>query len=159
MKIGEDFTAGDGLWLEAVTSFGGVTYSPLLSVGSNVNFSDNVHVACTNRVSIGDGVLCGSRVLISDHSHGDYVGPSQSSPFTRPVGRRLSDEKTVAIGCNVWIGDGVAILGGAAIGDGSVIGANSVVNRPVPPFCVAVGSPLRVVRLWDSETKSWRRVG
>jgi hypothetical protein len=39
----------------------------------------------------------------------------------------------------------VFILPGSRIGDGAVIGANSLVNRTVPPRCLAVGFPARVV--------------
>lgn len=40
------------------------------------------------------------------------------------------------------------LLGG--IGENSVIGAGSVVTRPVPPNCVAVGNPCRVIRYFDT---------
>jgi hypothetical protein len=36
-------------------------------------------------------------------------------------------------------------LPGTKIGDGTVIGANSLVNRTIPPKCLAVGFPARVV--------------
>ncbi|MFR5488592.1 MAG: sugar O-acetyltransferase, partial [Lachnospiraceae bacterium] len=37
------------------------------------------------------------------------------------------------------------------IGENSVIGAGSVVTRPVPPNCVAVGNPCRVIRYFDAD--------
>jgi len=157
MRVDRGFSAGNGLWLEAVTEFAGFRYEPLLTIGANVNFSDQVHVACTNRVTVGDGVLAGSRVIISDHSHGDYAGETQSSPEIRPVQRRLSNDKTVVIGRNVWLGDGVAVLGGAEIGAGSIIGANSVVNGKIPAFCIAVGAPARPIRRWDADSAQWVR--
>jgi len=52
---------------------------------------------------------------------------------------------------NVWIGGGAIILGGVTVGSGSVIGAGSVVNEDVPPRCVAVGNPIKVVRRLDAE--------
>jgi acetyltransferase-like isoleucine patch superfamily enzyme len=155
MRVSANLSAGDGLWLEAVTAFAGTRYQPLITIGANVNLSDHVHVACTHRVTIGDGVLSGSRVIITDHSHGIYGGEQQSSPEVRPVERKLSNDKSVVIGRNVWLGDGVAVLGGSEIGDGAIIGANSVVNGRVPPFCIAVGTPARPIRRWDSETARW----
>jgi acetyltransferase-like isoleucine patch superfamily enzyme len=160
MRVAANLSAGDGLWLEAVTAFAGTRYQPLITIGANVNLSDHVHVACTNRVTIGDGVLSGSRVIITDHSHGIYAGGidadhQQSSPEVRPVERKLSNDKIVVIGRNVWLGDGVAVLGGAEIGDGAIIGANSVVNGTVPAFCIAVGAPARPIRRWDFETSQW----
>lgn len=50
------------------------------------------------------------------------------------------------IGKNVFVGPGVCILGGVTIGDNAVIGANSVVIHDIPPNCVAVGIPARVIK-------------
>ena len=52
----------------------------------------------------------------------------------------------VKIGENCWIGAGAVILPGVTIGDNSVIGAGSVVTKDVPPNCVAVGNPCKVLR-------------
>jgi acetyltransferase-like isoleucine patch superfamily enzyme len=157
LKLGANFSAGDRLWLEAVTSFADVEHQPLITIGPNVNFSNDVHVACTNRVTIGEGMLAGSHVIISDHSHGIYTGNEQSSPETPPVQRRLSSDKAVTIGRNVWLGDGVAVLAGANIGDGTIIGANSVVNGVIPASCIAAGAPARPIRHWDAHSKQWIR--
>ena len=158
IHMGENFSAGDGLWLDAITSFAGETYTPKLTIGPNCNVSDNVHIACTNAVTIAEGLLCGSRVVISDHAHGIYSGSTQSSPAERPVLRPLSKDRKVIIGRNVWIGDGCAILAGADLGDGAIIGANSVVNGPVPPNTIAAGTPARPIRDWHTESSQWLSV-
>ena len=159
IEMGANFSANNGLWLEAVTEFAGVRYEPHIKIGDNVSFSDFVHVGCTNRVEIGEGVLSGSHVLITDHAHGSYAGTEQSSPATRPTQRKLSNDKSVLIGCNVWLGDGVVVLGGASIGDGCIVGANSVVNSAIPAYCIAVGSPARPIRRWDNVRQEWVRWG
>lgn len=46
------------------------------------------------------------------------------------------------------------LLGG--IGENSVIGAGSVVTRPIPPNCVAVGNPCRVIRYFDTDRERWQ---
>jgi maltose O-acetyltransferase len=38
------------------------------------------------------------------------------------------------------------VLKGVTIGDGSVVGAGAIVTRNIPPACVAVGQPARVIR-------------
>lgn len=38
------------------------------------------------------------------------------------------------------------IVGNVKIGNHCVIGANSVVTKDVPDYCVAVGSPARVIK-------------
>ncbi len=158
LRIGRNLNAGNDLWLEAVTAYAGETFDPLLRIGDDCNLSDGVHIACTHRVTIGDGLLCGSHVLISDHSHGQYspsAALAQSDPRTRPALRPLSRDKSINIGANVWLGDGVAVLGGARIGDGAVIGVNSVVTGEIPPRSIAVGAPARPIRQWDALTASW----
>ena len=160
MTVGENFSAGHDLWLEAVTSFAGQALQPELRIGAHCNLSDSVHIGCAGRVTIGSGLLCGSRVLIIDHAHGSYgdLFGSASDPAVRPNLRPLSVGGAITIGDNVWVGDGAVILPGAHIGDGAVIGANSVVNGPVPPATVAAGAPLRLLRRWDAGTQTWRRL-
>jgi acetyltransferase-like isoleucine patch superfamily enzyme len=50
------------------------------------------------------------------------------------------------IGSTCFIGARSLILPGVRIGDGCVIGAGSVVTSDIPPNCLAVGNPARVVR-------------
>lgn len=49
------------------------------------------------------------------------------------------------------IGSGAVILGGITIGEGALVGAGAVVTRDVPPHCVVVGNPARVLRSRNSE--------
>lgn len=50
------------------------------------------------------------------------------------------------IGDDCWIGGNTVILAGVTIGQGCTIGAGSTVNKDVPAWSVAVGSPARVVK-------------
>ena len=47
------------------------------------------------------------------------------------------------------IGIGSIIMPGVTIGKGAVIGAGSVVTRDIPPYCVAVGVPCKVVKTFE----------
>jgi len=158
MRIGKNFSAGDHLWLEAVTTYAGQPHSPELILGNNINLSDSVHIACLHRIHVADGLLAGSNVLISDHTHGIYSGPGQSPLDTPPAQRPLHSSGEVTIGRNVWLGDGVCVLAGAIIGDGAIIGANSIVRGTIPPATIAVGAPARVVRRWDANLREWAKV-
>lgn len=60
--------------------------------------------------------------------------------------RDLEFARPISIGNDVWIGGKAIVLAGVTIGDGSVIGAGSVVTKSIPPFCVAVGNPCRIVK-------------
>ncbi|MEZ5561392.1 MAG: acyltransferase [Gammaproteobacteria bacterium] len=52
----------------------------------------------------------------------------------------------VTIGNDVWLPWGCFILPGVEIGDGAVVGARSVVNRSIPAFALAAGSPAKVIK-------------
>lgn len=161
MHLGPDFHARDFLWLEAVTAYTESSttthFHPEIRIGRSARLSDNVHIACIDRVVIGDYLLCGSGVLISDHAHGSYrsTGAAASDPATPPGQRPLVSAGRVSIGNNVWLGDHVAVLPGSTIGDGCIVGANSVVTGEIPPGTIAVGAPARPVRRWCAESRSW----
>ena len=52
----------------------------------------------------------------------------------------------VVIKDGAHIGIGGIIMPGVTIGEGAVIGAGSVVTRDIPPYCVAVGVPAKVIK-------------
>lgn len=60
-------------------------------------------------------------------------------------GRAPSARAPVVIGSYTYIGAQTVVLKGVTIGEHSVIGAGSVVNRDIPSFTVAVGSPCRSI--------------
>ena len=156
IHLGEDFHAGDALWLEAVLHYGEQQFRPELQIGPHARLSDNVHIGCLHRVTIGAHLLCGSRVLISDHAHGRYDDSSWASdPAEPPEHRALHAPGPVFIGEKVWLGDGVAVLAGARIGNGAVIGANAVVTGDIPAGTVAVGAPAQPIRRWNQLAHGW----
>jgi acetyltransferase-like isoleucine patch superfamily enzyme len=101
-------------------------------------------------VTIEDDVLIAGHVFISDNQHG--MG-RVDVPFKYQPLERIAP---VRIGRGTWLGEHVVVLSGVSIGEMCVIGANSVVTGSIPPRCVAVGSPARVVRRWDAATQGWQ---
>lgn len=146
-------------WMEAVHHFRGQRFSPQISIGTGFSVSDRLHLSCVERITIGDNCLLGSGVYISDHNHGGYSGPVQSSPDIAPVDRELAFAGTVEIGSRVWIGDNVVIIGPANIGDGAVIGAHSIVKGNVPPNALVAGAPAVVRKCFNVLTSRWESVG
>lgn len=155
IQIGKNFSTGVCFRLEAVTNHNSKKYKPSIVIKDNVAVSDFVHIGCVNYVEIGNNVLIGSKVYITDHGHGSYSGMDQSSPNIPPNYRDVKSDKKVVIADNVWIGDNVSILPGVFIGKGSVIGANSLVSRDIPPFSIAVGTPAFVIKKYNEEIKQW----
>jgi acetyltransferase-like isoleucine patch superfamily enzyme len=155
MQIGLNFFAGKHLRLEAVLEHRGHKYNPQIIIGNNVSVVDFVHIGATNRVEIGDNVLMGSHIYISDHNHGVYRGKNQTDPHVPPIQRHVSNDQKVIVGENVWIGELVSILPGVTIGQGSIIGANSVVAKDIPPFSLAVGAPAKVTKEFNFDKQVW----
>jgi len=129
-----------------------------LKIGKSCEMGDCCHIVAIDSVEIGDNFLAASKVFISDCSHGDYgSGDESSKPDDPPISRKLIS-RPIVIGNNVWVGENVVILAGVHIGDGCVIGANSVVNSDISDNSIAVGSPARVVKKYDTTNKSWIKV-
>lgn len=115
---------------------------PSLEIGDHCCFGKRNHITCINRIVIGNNLLTGNDVLISDNSHGNPHDKEElkMAPNARPV----CSSGEVIIGNNVWIGSNATILPGVHIGDGAVIGANTVVTKDVPSYAVCVGSSSRI---------------
>lgn len=147
----KNLTTGINLRIDIISR---KNFTPTLQIGDNVQFNDYVHIAVAKGVFIGDNTLIASKVFISDHNHGNYANENQSNPNTPPIERELFS-KEVHIGNNVWIGEFVSVLPGVTIGEGSIIGSTSVVSKDIPAFCIAVGSPAKVIKTYDKETNKW----
>lgn len=159
VEIGRNFSAGRGFRLEVIKIKDTIT-RPRVKIGNNVLLSDYCHIGAVNYVEIGNHVLFGSKCYVTDHNHGIYSGDreKQSGPDTPPTERPLTCDKKVIIEDNVWMGDNVTVLPGATIGWGSIIGSNAVVTKSIPPGSIAAGIPARVIKRWDKEMKTWRKV-
>lgn len=59
---------------------------------------------------------------------------------------KITEQKPIVIGNDVFIGANVTILDGVTIGDGAVIGAGAVVSKDIPPYAIAVGCPIKILR-------------
>lgn len=116
----------------------------LLHIGKSCNFGEYVHISASNKVVIGDGVVTGRWVTITDNAHGKSVYEDLAK---HPFARAIVSKGSVHIGCNVWIGDKATILPGVTIGDGVIVGANSVVTKDIPAYCVVAGNPARIVKM------------
>jgi acetyltransferase-like isoleucine patch superfamily enzyme len=157
MQFGRGVYATSNLWLEAVTAYREQRFNPKIAIGDGVSFSDGVHISCIERIAIGNHVLMGSNIYISDHNHGLYKGAAQSQPSEPPAHRHLGGGGPVTIADNVWIGDNVVVLGPANIGSGAILAANSVVRGDVPPGAIVGGIPARILKQFQAATGAWER--
>ena len=137
--------------------------------GGEVRLGEGVHIYRGTIIEIGRG----GSVIIGDHAHiqshcnikgflgstrigkGVQIAPHCGfSPyehgFEDPDAEIREQEITssgdIVVEDNVWLGLSVQVLDGVTIGEGTVVGAGAVVTRDLPPHCVAVGVPARMIR-------------
>lgn len=147
-ELGTNVIVGDFCWIEAVSYYEGIDFTPTITLNDNVAMSDFVHISAVDSIEIGSGTLIGSKVYIGDHSHGHYKDKNmwETEKNIMPKDRPLSDIKPIKIGQNCWIGDGAVILAGSNIGDNCVIGANSVVSGTYGNNVLIAGVPAKIVK-------------
>ncbi|WP_235941273.1 CatB-related O-acetyltransferase [Cyclobacterium roseum] len=125
--------------------------------------------------SIGPNLVCGWGL---HPIHGISTSPAFYSVngqagFTYAKETKVQELIPVTIGNDVFIGANVVILDGVTIGDGAVIGAGAVVSKDIPPYAVAVGCPIKVIKYrfdektidallkskwWDGDAESLKKV-
>ncbi|WP_296072604.1 acyltransferase [uncultured Holdemanella sp.] len=107
----------------------------------------------TRIFSIGNTVLTGPNVFISDHNHA-------YEDVEKPISAQgnIENNNKVIIDDDCWIGTNVVICGNVHIGKHIVIGAGTFVNKDIPSYCVAVGNPARVVKKYNFERGEWEKV-
>jgi len=103
-------------------------------VGRNCLIMQMCYINPCQSITIGDDSGVGVDCLLIGHS-------SWQSKFEGyPVGF-----ESIVIGNSVALAWRVTVLPGTKIGDGATIGANSLVKETIPPRCLAVGFPARVI--------------
>lgn len=114
----------------------------------NVNLGFNCYVFSANRVTIG------ADTVIAAYSYAMSGGSYRIDRTDLPISQQydLSASLPTTIGAGSWLGASVTILEGVTLGTGAVIGAGAVVNRDVPDFGIAVGTPAKTVRIRSSSS-------
>jgi acetyltransferase-like isoleucine patch superfamily enzyme len=108
----------------------------VVDIGPGTIFTSYALVQISTSLTIGTRCVFGQSVMIADGNHRfkDHTQHLLDQGYDfRPI--TIDDGAIVMSKCTIV----------ASIGRGAVIGANSVVTRDVPPYCLAVGAPARVV--------------
>lgn len=144
LTIGDDFYCTSGACVNAIcTNKRGcfyITENASVTIGDNVGMSSPT-LWCHERISIGNNVKLGGRVLIidTDAHNMDYL-------VRRGAYTDWGVSAPVVIEDDAFIGAHCIILKGVTIGARSIVGAGSVVTKSIPPDCIAAGNPARVIR-------------
>ena len=105
-----------------------------LTVGRRSQIQQLTFINPAVSVTIGDNTSIGGHTLIFGHQ--SWLSVLDGYP---------ADFRPIEIGSNVGVAWRVFIGPGAKIGDGAMIGTNSLVNRTIPPRCLAMGTPAKVI--------------
>jgi serine O-acetyltransferase len=105
----------------------GIEIHPGATVGRRFFIDHGMGVVIGETAEIGDDVLM---------YHGVTLGGTSLEKVKRHP----------TIGNRVLIGAGAKVIGAITVGDNSKIGVNAVVTKDVPPNCIAVGVPAKIVQ-------------
>lgn len=145
ISIGKDVIINEGVRIHAnyQHNYTQQALDPQIQIGDNCNIGHQSHITAINRIIIGNNVLTGPSVLITDNAHGESKKELLDTP---PHHRPLCSKGPVIIEDNVWIGEGAMIMPNVHIGHGAIIASNSVVTNDVPAYCVVAGVPAKVIK-------------
>jgi len=129
------FEIGDGSKINEQVFVGGLQFpDSKLVIGRNCQIMQMSFINPARSITIGDDSGVGGDCLLFGHT----------SWLSQLEGYKV-DFEPIEIGRSVSLSWRVFVLPGAKIGDGAVIGANSLVSSTIPPRCLAIGYPARVV--------------
>jgi hypothetical protein len=113
-----------------------------VQMDNQVIFTAAALVQISTTLQIGRRAVFGQSVMIADGNH-------KFRDHTKHLLDQGYDFRPIVIGDNAIVTSKCTILN--SIGEGAVIGANSVVTQPIPPYCLAVGAPAKVVDYFGPE--------
>lgn len=98
--------------------------------------------------SIGTNLMCGWGIhpLEGLSTAPMFYSTLKQNGMTLSGTNKVQEKKKIIIGNDVFIGINVTILDGVVIGDGAVIGAGAVVSKAIPPYAIAVGNPVKIIK-------------
>jgi acetyltransferase-like isoleucine patch superfamily enzyme len=150
IEVGDGVVLLEGAWLAVFAQPGRPV--PRLRIGSRTRIGRSAHIACVGEVTIAEDVLTADQIFIADTYHGFEDG-------SRPIAQQpMAEPRPVVIERGAFLGIRSVVLQGVTVGENAYVGAGAVVTEDVPPRCVAVGNPARVVRRYDEGSGTWEPV-
>ncbi|WP_434037636.1 CatB-related O-acetyltransferase [Formosa sp. 4Alg 33] len=121
------------------------------TIGDYSYVSPNSHIDKTEIgkfCSIGPNLISGWGIHPTHgiSTHPMFYSNMKQNGQTFSTVTKIEERKAIKIGNDVFIGANVTIMDGITIGDGAVIGAGSIVSKDIPPYAIAVGTPIKVIR-------------
>jgi acetyltransferase-like isoleucine patch superfamily enzyme len=131
IEIGTEFWSGHNCHIGGGSCF---EKPSKLKVGYWVHLGNYGMLNTTRQVTIGNEVGMGIETKI--YTHGAYLSMIDGFP---------ADFGPIEIGNHVWLPYAI-VMPNVHIGDNVVVGAGAIVTKDLPPGCLAVGMPARVIK-------------
>lgn len=120
------------------------------TIGKNVFFGQDVFMdpGYADKIIVEDDVGVGARTMIYAH---------RRNLVNYHKGKQISELEyifaPVLIKKGASIGVGTIILPGVVVGEGAVVAAGSLVNKNIPPFTLAAGYPVKILKEFPDSPK------
>lgn len=132
------------------------SYTTIEAAGGTIKIGDNIYVGEYSTFQGQGNITLEDNVLLASHIH--FISNQHTyTDIDTPIKYQENISKPIIIKENTWIGINVVILSGVTIGKHCVIGSNSVVNCDIPDYCVAVGSPVKIIKKYDFDLNMWTK--
>jgi len=126
---------GDGSKINEQVFIGGLQFpDSKFILGRNCQIMQMSFINPARSITVGDDSGIGGDCLLFGHN--SWLSQLEGYPV---------EFEPIEIGKSVSVSWRVFVLPGTKIGDGAVVGANSLVSGTVPPRCLALGFPARVI--------------
>ena len=123
-----DTIIGNYTYISEKSVINNVVIGKFCSIGTNFMAGRGVHP--TNSVS----------------THPMFYSTANQNGMTLSKDDKIKEFLPITIGNDVFIGMNVTVLDSVKIGDGAIIGAGAVVSKDIPPYAIAVGNPIKVIK-------------
>ena len=120
-----------------------------------VNIGNNSRIGIGNviigPVTIGNNVILAQNIVMSGLNH-NYTD------IDKPISLQGETVAMITVEDDCWIGANAVLTAGVTIGKHSVVAGGAIVTKDVPPYCVAVGNPARIIKKYNFEAKVWETI-
>lgn len=106
------------------------------------------HTIIGKYCSIGPNFISGWGVHPTNgiSTHPMFYSNRKQNGISLTTHNKVKEIKPITIGNDVFIGMNVIVLDGVSIGHGAIIGAGAVVSKNIPPFAIAYGNPIKILK-------------
>ena len=116
-------------------------------IGQGTTFTFHALIRCSASIEIGEGCAFGQATLIADAAD----APSELVDHVEAEPANAGSSHPLRIGAGVGVGDKATVH--ADLGEHAMVASQAVVTKAIPAYCVAAGSPARVVRYFGPENR------